>query len=238
MIARNVESAVALLVMPLVVVALATPLLSPLARERDLGSTGAVLTVPGILVTFGLVAVGFVASSVFREHGWGTWTRLRSVGAPPWSLLVGKLGPHSLLLLGQAVVMLLVARVGFGLPALDAPVAAALLSLAWVACLIAIAAVLVSYATDIQQSYLFSNMGSLVLAGLGGALIPLELFPEPLRTLARGLPTYWATRGYRDLVLGHGLDTVWAPVAVLAVMTAVLAAVAARRFRFDDDKVV
>jgi len=233
---RNIEATVALLVMPLVVLALFTPLLSPLARERDLGSTGAVLSVPGVLVTFGFVAVGFVAGSVFREHGWGTWTRLRTVGAPGWSVIVGKVAPHALLLLAQAAVLLAVGRIVFDLPVLDAPLALLTLTVVWAFCLVGLAATLVSVARDVQQVYLFINVGSLVLSGLGGAIVPLELFPEPLQVVARALPTYWATRAYRDVIGGAELGEIALPIAVLLGMTVLFFAAAVWRFRFDDEK--
>ena len=234
---RNIEATVALLVMPLVVLIIFTPLLSPLVRERDLGETGAVLSVPGLLVTFGFVAVGFVAGSVFREHGWGTWTRLRTVGAPGWSVIVGKVAPHTLLLLAQAAVLLTVGGVFFDLPVLDAPLALFVLTVVWAFCLVGLAATLVSVARDVQQVYLFINVGSLVLSGLGGALVPLELFPAPLRAVARVLPTYWSVRAYRDLLGGDaGLGTITLPVVVLLGMTVAFFAIAVWRFRFDDEK--
>lgn len=50
-------------------------------------------------------------------------------------------------------------------------------------------------------------------------------------------PTYWAMRGMRSVVLdGQGAGGIAAPTVVLLAMAVLFAAMAVRRFRFDEAK--
>jgi ABC-2 type transport system permease protein len=66
----------------------------------------------------------------------------------------------------------------------------------------------------------------LVLAALGGAMIPAELFTEPISTLARLTPHYWAIDAFRDLAfLGAGVTDIVAQLAILAAFALALVAI-------------
>ena len=81
-------------------------------------------------------------------------------------------------------------------------------------------------------------MGTLLLGGLGGALTPVESLPAWAQTIAPGVPSYWAMRGYRSVILdGGGLSEVWLPVAVLLGFALAFAAMARVLFKVDDTKV-
>lgn len=65
----------------------------------------------------------------------------------------------------------------------------------------------------------------LVLAALGGAMFPLELFPDTMRTIARFTPHAWAYEALADVQRrGAGLVEVLPELGVLAAMAALLVA--------------
>lgn len=65
----------------------------------------------------------------------------------------------------------------------------------------------------------------LVLAALGGAMFPLELFPDTMRTIARFTPHAWAYEALADVQRrGAGLLEVLPELGVLAAMAALLVA--------------
>ncbi len=65
----------------------------------------------------------------------------------------------------------------------------------------------------------------LVLAGIGGSMMPLELFPDTLRTVANFTPHAWAYEAFADLQRRDGTFADIAPsLGVLAVMATVLLA--------------
>lgn len=56
-----------------------------------------------------------------------------------------------------------------------------------------------------------------VLAGMGGAWVPLELTDETFQTIGHLLPTAWAMDGLENIVFRSlGLESVWLPVAIMA----------------------
>lgn len=63
----------------------------------------------------------------------------------------------------------------------------------------------------------------MVLGALGGAMVPGELFQEPMSTIAQLTPQYWALDAFRQLVFyGAGLEDILTQLAVLLVFAAVL----------------
>jgi ABC-2 type transport system permease protein len=95
----------------------------------------------------------------------------------------------------------------------------------------------VSVTSRIQQLNVIQTVGVMVFAGLGGALAPVSLLPSWLATLAPALPSYWAMRGYRSVILdGGGVSEVLLPVLVLGLFALAFFTLALRRFRFEETK--
>ena len=83
-----------------------------------------------------------------------------------------------------------------------------------------------------------ANLGSMVFAGLGGALVPLWLLPEWVQRVAPASPAYCAMRGFRSVVLERGgFAEVLLPLAALGAWSLAPTAVALARFRFAHRKV-
>ena len=71
----------------------------------------------------------------------------------------------------------------------------------------------------------------LVLGALGGAMVPLEVLPETIRTVARFTPQGWAMLGFRDLQWGGSILDIVDNLAVLTAIGAVLSAAASLLLR-------
>jgi ABC-2 type transport system permease protein len=83
-----------------------------------------------------------------------------------------------------------------------------------------------------------TNIGTMVFAGLGGAIAPLAVLPQWARTLAPVTPSYWAMRGFRSVTLSNGdLGSVALPVGVLLSFAAAFAILAGLRFRAEETKI-
>jgi ABC-type multidrug transport system permease subunit len=72
-----------------------------------------------------------------------------------------------------------------------------------------------------MQVALFGAVPVLVLALVGGCVLPREMMPEQTRKLTLLTPHGWALDAYRELLastgpLGPNLDIVWKACAVLA----------------------
>jgi ABC-2 type transport system permease protein len=90
-------------------------------------------------------------------------------------------------------------------------------------------------ATLVSNEHQLSALGpalGMVLALLGGAMVPIEVFPPIMRTLSHATPHAWAIDAFHDLLLnGGGVGRVLPQVVVLLGFAVGLLALASLRFR-------
>lgn len=90
-------------------------------------------------------------------------------------------------------------------------------------------------ATLVSNEHQLSALGpalGMLLALLGGAMVPIEVFPPVMRTLANATPHAWAIAAFHDLLLnGGGLARVAPEILVLVGFAVVLLTLAIFRFR-------
>jgi ABC-2 type transport system permease protein len=229
---------VLLLALPIAIVAFLKPALAlALFVQGHTHATGSEQAVPGMAVTFSFFLVGFVGAVFFREHAWGTWDRLRTE-ARPAELLVGMFLPIAGVAYAQMGVLFAVGFAGFGLRVRGSVAALALMAAVVPVAAVAYGTLVVAAARTLQQVNVVANLGTVVLAGIGGALIPLPLLPSWARRVAPATPAYWAMRGFRAVILdGRGVGSVLLPIGVLVGFAAVCAATAAARFSLEEAKV-
>ncbi|MEU8122450.1 ABC transporter permease [Spirillospora sp. NPDC049024] len=236
---RDPLPVLSLVLMPLVLMAFLRPERGfVLVNQGYRGANGAEEAVPGMTVLFAFFLVSFVPFAFFREHGWGTWDRLRASPARPAEIVLGKLAPVLAVALVQQTVLFGLGAALFDMRTRGSPVALMLLVIALACCLTALGLMLTAVVRTFQQVNAIANVGALVLGGLGGALAPVTLLPGWVRAVAPASPAYWAMRGFRSVVLDNGgIGSVALPVAVLAAFTAAFTAVFLVRFRYDEKKV-
>ena len=163
--------------------------------------------VPSYTVMFAfflVLNVGWVFVSERRE---GTMKRLRSAPITRGQILLGKLVPYFLLSLGQGAFLLIMGRLVFGLRwgpddwplwrqiACLAPVVFTT-SMASMGLALLVAAVARS---EIQVA-LYGAVPVLVLALIGGCVLPRELMPEQAQAFSLLTPQGWALDAYRELL--------------------------------------
>jgi len=202
------------------------------------GADGSEQVVPGQIVLFGFFAAGNASFSLFREHGWHTWDRIRASAASPLALLAGISLPWIVIHVFYQFTLLGAGWVFFGLR-LNGGSAAALVLVSLAFSFTTVSLVMLSAATfrTINQSQALVNVGAMVFGGVGGALVPFEQLPGWAQTIAPLTPHYWAMLGHRRIFLeaGRVADTA-APIAVLVAIGLVAAGLGAIRFRADETK--
>jgi len=78
-------------------------------------------------------------------------------------------------------------------------------------------------------------LATLLLVMLGGAWVPTFVFPDWLQALTTYVPTRWAIDGLEAMTWrGQGLEAAWMPVAAMLAASAVFAAIAIRRFAWEE----
>jgi ABC-2 type transport system permease protein len=88
------------------------------------------------------------------------------------------------------------------------------------------------FSNNPDQAGALGVMAGMLLGALGGAMVPLEIFPEPAHTLAFLTPQAWAIQGLREVALRNGtIADVLAEVGVLALYAVALMAIGTWQLR-------
>ncbi|MEW6059110.1 MAG: ABC transporter permease [Actinomycetota bacterium] len=83
-----------------------------------------------------------------------------------------------------------------------------------------------------QQAGSFGVFFGLILAALGGCMVPLEIFPSTMRTIAHATPHAWALDAFGEVLGRNGtVAEIWPQLAALALYAAGLLSLAAILFR-------
>ncbi len=83
-----------------------------------------------------------------------------------------------------------------------------------------------------EQAGSFGVLAGLMLAAIGGAMVPFEIFPATMQTVSKGTPHYWALRGFKDLIYREGgFGSISLELTVLVGFAVVFLGVAVYRFR-------
>ena len=235
---RDPMPLVLLIGMPVVLMAfLKSAFRITLATHGYPNASGAEQAVPGMAVMFAFFMVAFVGFSFFREYGWGTWDRLRASPASSAEVIIGKLVPNFVIVVSQLAALFSVGVGVFGLHIRGSLGGLVLVIVALSTCVVAFGLVLTALCRTVQQLNALGNLSALVFAGLGGALVPIELLPGWAHAVAPAVPTYWAMRGFQSIVLGgKGVRAILLPAAVLFAFALGFALVAALRFSFEEVK--
>src|SRR4051812_19472320 len=209
--------------MPLVLMALFKPVFE----------TGAAQSVPGITILFGFFLVGQVGYAFFREHAWGTWERLRATDLSRTQVLAAKVVVPLAIFTIQFAILFGAGFALFGLQVHGSVLGLAAVAGALALTLTAFGVALVSLCRTFMAVTTVANVGALVFAGAGGALVPFALLPAWIRAVGPFTPGYWAMQGFTHAIEG---GAVLVPVLVLLGWAAVFAVITAVRLRFEETK--
>lgn len=200
---------------------------------------GVLQAVPGFTIMFAFFLVGNTGYGFFREHGWGTWDRLRLSQASRAQVLFGKSLVPFVLFLAQFVVIIGVSSVAFGFPVTAIGWTQVLLiAVGFAACLVGLALSLVGLCSSSQQLSSITNLLAPVLAALGGALVPTQLLPGWIASISPASPAYWAMGGMAEALHQARWDVVVTNFAALLAFATGLSFLGAMRLRSDRSKKV
>jgi len=131
----------------------------------------------------------------------------------------------------QGLFIVLLTALAFGVDWGD-PVAASLLIVAFALVGTGTAMVIGVFGANPDQAGAFGVFAGMMLGALGGAMVPIEVFGEPMRTIAHVTPHAWAIDGFRALVFEHaGIVGILPQLTVLVAMGGALLLLASWRFR-------
>jgi ABC-2 type transport system permease protein len=222
---RDPSNLITYMIIPVILIALFKPVLARLMPDG-----GTAQDVTGQLVFSSTLALQIAGMSLLSERTWRTWEMLRATPATAAELLTGKAVPVlAVLLLQQAVV------IGYGVAAAGMTVAGPpflllLAMLVWSMTLLAAGSLLATLVRSHSQLAVLTDIGAIVLATLGGALLPLSLMPATARHLAPASPGYWAIAMLNAAVRGDTAGTL-RPAAILGAIAMVTGTLTCLRLR-------
>lgn len=213
-----------------------------LAAERlDTGvrPTAVQQNVPAWLVFGMFFVVTAIAGLFVQEAREGTLARLRSLGVPRRIQILAKALPYAGINAIQAALML---AVGVWLMPLLGGDRLQLAGIDWSALLLVLAAIsaaAISFALAVAslvrthaQAAALGAMCNLLMAGVGGIMVPVFVMPPVMQTAAAWSPMNWGLEGLLQVLLRHDdLITVLPAAARLAAFALFMSLVAGLLFR-------
>jgi ABC-2 type transport system permease protein len=187
---------------------------APVAAERlseGPRPTAVQQNVPAWLVFGMFFVVASIAGLFVEERACGALSRLRSLGAKPWQLIVSKIVPYLGVNGVQATLMLAVGVWlmpeigGEGLSLQGVNWGALLLmllaiSLAAVSLALAVACLVSTHA----QAATLGPILNVLMAALGGVMVPLFVMPPVMQKIATYSPMNWGLEGLLNVLLRNG----------------------------------
>jgi len=190
-------------------------------------------SVPAWLVFGAFFVVVPLSNTLISERQQGTLRRLRSTNLGTLRLLLGKLIPYFCINQLQVVLMLLAGSLlvpALGGQALQINGSWWLLALMATALSIAalgIALLIAVSSSTTEQATLLGGTGNIVLAAIGGIMIPKFVMPATMQSIANWSPMSWGLEGFLDILLRNGTLRDIAPEAAglftLGLVTLLLA---------------
>jgi ABC-2 type transport system permease protein len=189
--------------------------------------------VPGLLgVILSMTLVMMTALSVTRETERGTMESLLATPVEPIEVMAGKLAPYVAVGLIQATLILIMAKVLFGVPMVGGwtglALGLALFIIGSLALGFLISTAARSQLQAMQMSF-FYIMPSLLLSGF---MFPFRGMPPWAQGLGEAIPVTHFLRVVRGALLkGQGLGDMWRELAALTAFTCIVTALAMARYR-------
>lgn len=161
-----------------------------------------------------LFAMFFIAiplsTTWVQERQQGTYARLRSMGLGSGELLLGKLLPYLGINLLQVVLMLTVGVFvvpwfgGDSLTLGHAPAALCLMALAVSFASVTYALLVANLVSTSEQATIFTGITNLLMAAVGGIMVPSFVMPPVMQALSHYSPMAWGLQGFLDVFLRQG----------------------------------
>jgi ABC-2 type transport system permease protein len=190
--------------------------------------------VPGLIgFILMLTAVLSTALSVVREKERGTMEQLRVTSLTPGELLMGKTLPYLAISLLATVIILIAARVLFGVvvrgPYLDLFLATLIYLVGALSWGLMVSSIAETQALAFQIGLVTSMLPAIFLSGF---IFPIRSMPAPIQVLTYAVPARYFLVIVRGIILkGAGLLPYWRDVAFLVLYASVVLTMAYSRLR-------
>lgn len=227
-----------LFIMPALSLILFTPALGAMLREQGhSGVSGIELALPGMTVMFGSLGAAFLGFAIFREHQWQTWPRLLSGPTSVLSILFGKMLVPTFLVLGQQLMLLLLAMLAYDVTVPEAWGLYLANALGFAINVSSLGLLAAAFCHSLQQMNAIIHLAAILLAASCGAFIPLEQMPAWAQFISTLTPSHWIVNSQLAVLLaGDAQTTSIKTLAVLLSQALTFCLLASLRFQANERK--
>ena len=191
-------------------------------------------TSPGMMVQFAIAGLLGAAQVIVHERKSRTLQRLLTTPITRFQVLVGHYLAIVLIILSQLLILIVFGQLILKLDYFSQLPATLAMALTTALCVGALGLLIGALAKTEEQAVIFTIMPMFILAGLGGAWVPLEVTGPTFQAVGHFSPVAWAMDGFKDiLVRGGGLELVWLPALALMGYAVLFFGLAVWRFRFE-----
>jgi ABC-2 type transport system permease protein len=184
---------------------------------------------PAMAILFAFFLAGFGARSFLAERRDNTMARMLAAPVPRGAVIAGKALATFVVGFVSLLVMYLASSVAFHAN-WGNPVAVVALCASTVASVMAVTALVTTFARTDDQANGYTGIVTFVFGLVGGNFIATYQLPSFLRKLSELTPNGWALRGFSDLAAGTGVVAAVAlPLAAVGAFTLVCGGRAMRR---------
>jgi len=190
--------------------------------------------VPGIMaMILMLISAMMTSISISKEKELGTMEVLLASPLNPIQIVLGKVTPYLLLSFINALTIILIGNLIFGVPIKGSFIFLMLESFLFIMMALSLG-ILISTIAPNQMVAMFISVLVLMLPTilLSGFIFPIENMPLPLRILSHLMPPRWFIVIIKNIMLkGTGIMFVWKETLILIFMTVVFIALSIKNFK-------
>ncbi len=190
----------------------------------------------GMVVQFVLFLGIDVGIGLLQQRQRGLWKRFRAAPLSRGILLGSRAVSAAILAFFVVQVNFLFARLVFGVRVEGSMLGFLGVSAAFALMTAGFGMLVASLGKTPEATRGLSVFATLLVVMLGGAWIPMFLFPQWLQKVTLVVPTRWAMDGFEAMTWrGLGLEAALLPMAVLLLFAAVFGTLAVARFRWEAE---
>ena len=189
---------------------------------------------PGMTLQFAVAGLLTCAQVIVSERKSRSLQRMLTTPASRGQILLGHYLAIFLLVFIQFAILILFGQLALKLTYFSQPLATLLIAVSASLCIAALGLLIGALAKRDDQVIAFSLIFMFLLAGLGGAWVPLEVTGKTFQAIGHLSPLAWAMDGFQNVLLrGQGLGQALLPAAALLAYAALFFGLARWKFGFE-----
>lgn len=211
---------------------------STAVQEAKQGNRNASLahSSPGMMLQFAIAGLLTAAQVIVAERKSRALQRLLTTATNRIHIALGHYVAIFALIFCQFIVLLLFGWLVLRVDYMRDPGAILLVAFSSALCISALGLLIGMLAKTDEQAVVFSLIPMFVLAGLGGAWVPLEVTDATFQAVGHLSPVAWAMDGFKNIsIRGLGIESVLLPAGALIAYAALFFVLASWRFWVSEE---